>query len=36
MLGLFREAGAPVRDLQLKASTLEAVFLQLTGRELRD
>ncbi len=36
VLGLFREAGTPVRDLQLKASTLEAVFLQLTGRELRD
>ena len=36
VLALFRDAGAPVRDLTLKAATLEAVFLQLTGRELRE
>jgi len=26
----------PVRDLTLKTPTLEQVFLQLTGRELRE
>jgi len=36
VLDLFREEGAAVRDLQLKAATLEAVFLQLTGRDLRE
>jgi ABC-2 type transport system ATP-binding protein len=36
VLALFRDAGAPVRDLTLKAATLEAVFLQLTGRGLRE
>jgi len=36
VLELFRQEGAPVRDLVLKAATLESVFLQLTGRELRE
>jgi ABC-2 type transport system ATP-binding protein len=36
VLDLFRQEGATVRDLTLKAATLEAVFLQLTGRELRE
>jgi ABC-2 type transport system ATP-binding protein len=36
VLELFRREGAPVRDLTLKAATLESVFLQLTGRELRE
>jgi linearmycin/streptolysin S transport system ATP-binding protein len=36
VLELFRREGTPVRDLQLKAATLEAVFLHLTGRELRE
>jgi ABC-2 type transport system ATP-binding protein len=36
LLGLFHDAGVPVRDLTLKAATLEEVFLQLTGRELRE
>ena len=36
LLGLFHAAGVPVRDLTLKSATLEQVFLQLTGRELRE
>ena len=36
MLGRFHDAGAAVRDLTLKSPTLEQVFLQLTGRELRE
>jgi ABC-2 type transport system ATP-binding protein len=36
LLGLFHDAGVPVRDLTLKAATLEEVFLHLTGRELRE
>ena len=36
VLELFRQEDAPVRDLVLKAATLESVFLQLTGRELRE
>ena len=28
--------GVAVRDLTLKTATLEAVFLQLTGKELRE
>ncbi len=36
ILGLFHSAGVPVRDLTLKSATLEQVFLQLTGRELRE
>jgi len=36
LLGAFHEARVPVRDLALKRSTLEEVFLQLTGRELRE
>ncbi|MGH9367829.1 MAG: export ABC transporter ATP-binding protein, partial [Thermoanaerobaculia bacterium] len=36
VLELFRREGAAVRDLQLKAASLESVFLQLTGRELRE
>jgi ABC-2 type transport system ATP-binding protein len=36
MLELFRKHGAAVRDLKLAAATLEAVFLSLTGRELRE
>ena len=36
VLDLFRREGAPVADLQLRAAGLEAVFLHLTGRELRE
>ena len=36
LLDLFHSAGVPVRDLTLKTPTLEQVFLQLTGRELRE
>jgi ABC-2 type transport system ATP-binding protein len=36
LLALFHEEGVPVRDLTLKAPSLEEVFLQLTGRELRE
>jgi ABC-2 type transport system ATP-binding protein len=36
LLGLFHEESVPVRDLTLKAASLEEVFLQLTGRELRE
>ncbi len=36
LLELFHSEKVPVRDLTLKASTLEEVFLQLTGRELRE
>ena len=36
ILGLFHADGVPVRDLTLKSATLEQVFLQLTGRELRE
>ncbi len=36
LLDLFHAAGVPVRDLTLKTPTLEEVFLQLTGRELRE
>jgi ABC-2 type transport system ATP-binding protein len=32
----FRRDGVAVRDLTLKTATLEAVFLQLTGKELRE
>jgi hypothetical protein len=36
VLDLFREENAPIRDLRLTTATLEAVFLHLTGRELRE
>ena len=36
LLELFHAERLPVRDLILKAPTLEQVFLQLTGRELRE
>ena len=36
LLDLFHSSGVPVRDLTLKTPTLEQVFLQLTGRELRE
>ncbi len=36
LLELFHGEGVPVRDLTLKSPTLEEVFLQLTGRELRE
>jgi ABC-2 type transport system ATP-binding protein len=36
ILELFSREGAPVADLQLKAASLESVFLHLTGRELRE
>jgi hypothetical protein len=36
LLGLFHADGVPVRDLTLKSATLEQVFLQRTGRELRE
>ena len=36
LLGAFHDAGVPVRDLVLKRASLEEVFLQLTGRELRE
>jgi ABC-2 type transport system ATP-binding protein len=36
LLELFHADGVPVRDLTLKSPTLEQVFLQLTGRELRE
>jgi ABC-2 type transport system ATP-binding protein len=36
LLELYHAAGVPVRDLILKSPTLEQVFLQLTGRELRE
>ncbi len=36
ILELFHKEKAGVRDLTLKAATLEEVFLQLTGRELRE
>ena len=36
LLGLFHEERVAVRDLTLKSATLEQVFLQLTGRELRE
>ena len=36
VLTLFHDAGVGVRDLTLKSPTLEQVFLQLTGRELRE
>ena len=36
LLELFHAERVPVRDLILKAPTLEQVFLQLTGRELRE
>jgi hypothetical protein len=29
-------AGCAIRDMSMKAPTLENVFLQLTGRELRE
>jgi len=32
----FRRDGVAVRDMTLKTATLEAVFLQLTGKELRE
>ena len=36
LLAVFRNDGVRIRDLALKTATLEAVFLQLTGRELRE
>jgi len=36
VLEAFRRYGAAVRDLTLKAASLEDVFLHLTGRELRE
>ncbi|MGE5414513.1 MAG: ATP-binding cassette domain-containing protein [Syntrophomonadaceae bacterium] len=36
LLDMFHSARVPVRDLTLKTPTLEEVFLQLTGRELRE
>ncbi len=36
LLELFHSDHVPVRDLTLKSPTLEQVFLQLTGRELRE
>jgi ABC-2 type transport system ATP-binding protein len=36
ILGLLYSAGVEIRDLTLKRPTLEAVFLHLTGRELRE
>jgi ABC-2 type transport system ATP-binding protein len=36
LLETFHARGAAVRDLTLKSPTLEQVFLQLTGRELRE
>ncbi|MFY9550901.1 MAG: ABC transporter ATP-binding protein [Thermoanaerobaculia bacterium] len=36
LLGLFDAERVGVRDLTLKSPTLEQVFLQLTGRELRE
>ena len=36
LLAVFRNDGVRICDLALKTATLEAVFLQLTGRELRE
>jgi ABC-2 type transport system ATP-binding protein len=36
ILELFRADRLPIRDLTLKSTTLESVFLHLTGRELRE
>jgi ABC-2 type transport system ATP-binding protein len=36
VLELFRSEGVRVRDLTLKTASLESVFLQLTGRALRE
>ncbi len=36
LLGLLHSEGAAVKDLTLKSPSLEQVFLQLTGRELRE
>ena len=36
LLEAFRSDGVKIRDLALKTGTLESVFLQLTGRELRE
>jgi ABC-2 type transport system ATP-binding protein len=36
LLLLIKESGARVRDLHIEAPTLQAVFIHLTGRELRE
>ncbi len=36
LLARVREAGLGVRDLEVRSATLQAVFLQLTGKELRE
>jgi len=36
LLEIFHADGAEIRDLTLKGATLEQVFLNLTGRELRE
>jgi ABC-2 type transport system ATP-binding protein len=36
LLGRLREAGAEVSDVEVRAATLHAVFIHLTGRELRE
>jgi ABC-2 type transport system ATP-binding protein len=36
LLGRVRDAGLPVRDLEVRTASLHEVFLKLTGRELRE
>lgn len=36
MLGVINDAGGEVRDVEVASPTLQAVFLHLTGRELRE
>ena len=36
LLDHLNRAGATVRDLRIEAPSLQAVFLHLTGRELRE
>jgi hypothetical protein len=36
MLGVFHDDKTAIRDLTLKRTSLEEVFLHLTGRELRE
>jgi ABC-2 type transport system ATP-binding protein len=36
LLARVREAGLGVRDLEVRTTSLQAVFLKLTGRELRE
>ncbi|MCA9197528.1 MAG: ABC transporter ATP-binding protein [Planctomycetales bacterium] len=36
VLAVAKQAGVPIRDVQIEAPSLQAIFIHLTGKELRD